>query len=412
MYPKMTAELEAKSERRRSAGAWIRSAAAASAAVWMLGLVGMLVPASAAGATADDETVVSVEVGAGDHAAASFVTGRGVHTKGALSPDGSRRAPETLRGDGAGNLVSVRPDSLTTLIPGFAVLDNPAANFPAGSFYPYDLHIYTFSGQLVTLAQAAVVTSGETHNIYINAPPSHWGNPTTFQHHLYSSTLIHVLDQYTGSTQNGRYEVGRSARVTYPVSSTPLMDGTDIAAIVHAVAAKFGTGYGHIYHVFLPKGVDECLGPTSCFSPDNPATWAFCGYHSNVTFTDIGHVLYTLEPYPDVFSLINGVRHYSCDVGQSNHTNTTPTPNGVLVDSLSGVISHETSETITDPDTGNFGWYSFNSGYEIGDVCENPYFAYVPFEVSGRLYYIQPEYSDDFHACVTVPLTPTAPDSD
>jgi hypothetical protein len=403
MSPKVTVEFEGKSVRRRGAGSWIRSLAAASATVWTLGLVGMFAPAPASGATSDDEAVVSVEVGASDVAAASSVTGRGVHTKGALSPDGSRRAPETLREDGAGNLVSVHPNQLSPLIPGFAVLDNPAANFPAGSFYPYDLHIYTVTGQLVTLAQAKVVTSGQTHNIYINEPPSHWGNPTIFQHHFYSSELIHVLDQYTGSTQDGRYQVGRSARVTYPVSSTPLMDGTDIAAIVHAVAAQFGTGYGHIYHVFLPKGVDECLAPGQCFSPDNPSTWVFCGYHSNVTFSDIGHVLYTIEPYPDVFSVINGIRHYSCDVGQSNHTNTTPTPNGVLVDSLSGVVSHETSETITDPDTGNFGWYSFNSGYEIGDVCENPYFAYVPYEVSGKLYYIQPEYSDDFHACVTVP---------
>jgi hypothetical protein len=225
MSPKMTVHLEAKSERRRTAGAWIRSLAAASAAIWTLGFVGMLVPKSAMGATADDEMVVSVEVGAADHAAASSVTARGVHTKGALSPDGSRRAPETLRDDNAGNLVSVRQDELTTLIPGFAVLDDPAANFPAGSFYPYDLHIYTFSGQEVTLAQAKVVTAGQTHNIYVNAPPSQWGNPTTFQRHMYSSDLAHVLDQYTGSTQDGRYQVGRSARVTYPVSSAPLMDG-------------------------------------------------------------------------------------------------------------------------------------------------------------------------------------------
>jgi hypothetical protein len=131
-----------------------------------------------------------------------------------------------------------------------------------------------------------------------------------------------------------------------------------------------------------------------------------------VTFSDIGHVLYTVLPNPDVFGVFNGTPIYACDVGQPNASvNTAPTPNGVLVDSMSSVISHETSETITDPDTGNFGWYSFNSGYEIGDVCENPYFLYVPFEVSRKIYYIQPEYSDDFHACVTVPLNPIPPSS-
>lgn len=93
-------------------------------------------------------------------------------------------------------------------------------------------------------------------------------------------------------------------------------------------------------------------------------------------------------------------------VGQQNPAlNTAPTPNGVLVDSMSNMLSHETFETITDPGPAFTGWWSFNSPYnnEIGDTCESIYFLYVPFEVFEKPYYIQPEYSNKYHACVTVP---------
>lgn len=118
--------------------------------------------------------------------------------------------------------------------------------------------------------------------------------------------------------------------------------------------------------MFLPKGVDVCAITSgfgySCFSPDNVATWVFCAYHGSYTFSDIGNVFYTVEPYGDVFGVINGAPNYACDVGQQNPAlNTAPTPNGVLVDSMSNMLSHETFETITDPGPAFTGWWSFNS---------------------------------------------------
>ena len=123
--------------------------------------------------------------------------------------------------------------------------------------------------------------------------------------------------------------------------------------------------------MFLPKGVDTCFDLTNiCYSPDNPPSFVFCAYHGSVTFSDIGHVLITVEPFQNV----NG-----CSVA-------TPSPNGALVDSTANVLSHELFESITDPDppgtvtdivNGKFGWIALNSliefGAEIGDICEGPF---------------------------------------
>jgi hypothetical protein len=362
----------------------------------------------AAAPTSGLETFVPVSVTAADHAAAGRLIAHSAHTKGAREPEGGLHAPMTFTDDGTGSMAAVRSGRLNTSIPGFAVVDPHARDFPVGSFYPYDLHLYDLTGAIVPFSRAYVVTSAQTHNIYINNTPDHWGNPSVFQRNLYSSEFVQVVDQYVHSTEEGRYRVGPSVLMSYTIPSVPLTVTGDIAAIVHAAAAKLGAGLGHIYHVFLPKGVDECIVPGFCFSPDNSATWVYCAHHASVTFQDIGEVLYTVEPYPDVFQVINGTTFYACDVGQGT-VNTNPTPNGVLIDSVSSFVSHETFETITDPHlipltpVGVTGWFSFNSGDEIGDICENPYFLYVPFEVSERLYYIQPEYSNAYHACVTVP---------
>jgi hypothetical protein len=362
----------------------------------------------AAAPTSGLETFVPVSVTAADHAAAGLLIAHSVHSNGARKPEGGLHAPMTFADDGTGSLVAVHSGRLNPIIPGFSVVDPHARGFPAGSFYPYDVHLYDLTGDVFPFSRSYVVTSAQTHNVYINNTPDHWGNPSVFQHNLYSSELIHVADQYVHSNDERRYSVGPSVLMSYAIPSAPLGTG-DIAAIVHAVAAKLGAGLGHIYHVFLPKGVDECESPGFCFSPDNYATWIYCAHHEAITFQDIGEVFLTVEPYPDVFAVINGTPFYACDVGQGVDptVNTSPTPNGVLIDTMSSFVLHETFETITDPHinftTNYIGWFSFNSGDEIGDMCESPYFLYVPFDVSGRSYYIQPIYSNTYHACVTVP---------
>jgi hypothetical protein len=266
---------------------------------------------------------------------------------------------------------------------------------PPPGFYPDDLTY--FGGP--TLAQM------ESNNIYVNKQScgsvrTCWGNPGRFLRDLNKSDFIRLTDQYTGT--RGSYEVGDS--VSARVTPEPTLLGTQmtqditldqILALVHDAASEIGTGYGHEYHVFLPVGIDTCFpGNQVCYSPDNPSTFFFCAYHGSVDFTDIGHVLLSVEPYQNVTG---------CQA-------VPPNPNGALADSTNSVLSHELIESITDPDPPT-GWVAVNSlpalGAEIGDLCEpvgvsclnNPYFCDSEVLLNNHSYEIQLEYSNTYHAC-------------
>jgi hypothetical protein len=106
-----------------------------------------------------------------------------------------------------------------------------------------------------------------------------------------------------------------------------------------------------------------------------------------VDFPDLGHVLYTVQPFQNV---------PGCAVMQ-------PSPNGAIVDSTASALSHELIETITDPD--GDAWFAQSSlieyGQEIADICETPFGEYAPVSIQGKLYAIQPEYANKYHACAT-----------
>ena len=223
--------------------------------------------------------------------------------------------------------------------------------------------------------------------MYVNCAASCWGTPSTFLQNLGKSEFIHITDQYVGSTTNNRYNVGTATVIN---SQLPhVLSATNIATLVHTAASAHGSGYDHIYHVFLAPGVDVCLSTNVCYSPDNSSKFAFCAYHGTFDYTGIGHVLYTVEPYQNV---------PGCSVAQ-------PSPRGALVDSTSSTLSHELIESITDPDAN--AWYAQSSlveyGAEIGDVCQSRFGKYGAFSISGTSYAIQPEYSNKFHACSTTP---------
>jgi len=174
------------------------------------------------------------------------------------------------------------------------------------------------------------------------------------------------------------------------VSTTPLTD-SDVQAIVHSAAKASGdAGYGHIYPVFIPPGQDECFDATFTVCASN----IFCAYHSSVEFTDVGHLLYSVQPLADV---------PGCTVRPG-------TPNGTLTDSTNSVLSHELVEAITDPD-GDAWWNSLDNGLfgeEIGDECSflsftssGSFLGFDPstIKVQGKQYALQPEYDNSVHAC-------------
>lgn len=282
--------------------------------------------------------------------------------------------------------------------------DSPAnaegGGVPAVTRYPADLEYHG----------GPVATTMESHLIYVNLDKSAschsvatcWGNPHGFLRDLGRSDMIHIVDQYTDRQEDDRYTVTHTSyRVDHP-SGNPYSDN-DILMIVHAVVTQFNlpTSYDNEYHVFLVPGQDECFNNPNgtisnvCYSPDNPVTFFFCAYHGSADFNDIGHVLYSVEPFQNV-------------PGCSSRPNT---PNGPLVDSTNNVLSHETFETITDPD-GTAWWNSADNGLygqEIGDECSFlfgfPVTAFDPSNVTlnERNYAIQTEANNARHACTTAP---------
>jgi hypothetical protein len=249
-----------------------------------------------------------------------------------------------------------------------------------------------FPGDL-TYQGGAVVEFAESHNIYMLpgstcASAACWGNPEQFLRDLGKSEFIHVTDQYVGQHASNRYTLGQSASVSFTQSTTPLTDD-QMQAVVHAVALKTGeTGYRHIYHVFLPPGQDECFDSTFSVCASN----VFCAYHSSTDFKDIGHVLYSVEPFADV---------PGCQVRPG-------TPNGTETDSQNSALSHELIETITDPD-GDAWWNAVNLadfGQEIADECV--FLLFTPtavfsdpaiITVRGHRYALQAEYNNHVHGC-------------
>lgn len=321
-------------------------------------------------------TSTNLETGAADKIASESAIVR-IHLTRA-STKAARRALLDIPGQSISKQIQVGPSAETLL-----------RFLPKPGFYPADLSRRTSRGQ--------VVTSAQSHDIYFNCPDgSCWGDPEKFLDDLGASRFIHLVDQYVGAHSDGRYVLGTSFVVDQPDQT--FLSRQDVVAIVHAAASSptGGTDYGHIYHVFLPQGTDTCAdsGNFRCYSPDKPNNFFFCAYHGSATFTDIGEVLYSVEPFQKV---------RGCQLE-------TPSPNGQLSDSTDSALSHELFETITDPDGQT--WIALSSGpedgNEIADICHGVAdfggdgIAPV-FRVGSAVYKIQLEYSNRLHGCAAIP---------
>jgi hypothetical protein len=285
--------------------------------------------------------------------------------------------------------------------PAAAALGKEKVRFAGPTTTPFQSGKPRFPGDL-SYQGGPFVDHAQSHAIYVMnkavncTTPTCWGNPEGFLQDLGQSDFVHITDQYVNRHDDNRYTDGVHASVTITPLPHELTD-LDVQAAVHAVASQTHlTGYNHIYHVFLPPGTDECFDNTFtvCYSPDIPATFQFCAYHSSTDFLDIGHVLYTVEPFQNVDG---------CDVAPGS-------PNGQLIDSTDSVLSHETFETITDPD-GTAWWNTASNdlfGDEIADECSfiiflptGVFFDPPAFTVGAKKYAVQSEYDNSSHACAT-----------
>jgi hypothetical protein len=276
---------------------------------------------------------------------------------------------------GASRAVATSTQRLVRTMPTVQLVDPPEAG-PAGVSTrtvnsPFDL---TFNG-------GPVVTSATSRNVYVNCaagPAACWGTgtltPATYLEDLNHSNLIEVADQYLRENAAGQFRLTELQTTATFTGNTASLD--DVFEIIFS-ASRFlnASGYHNIFHVFLPKGTDMCMTPTSCYSPDNPSTFTFCAFHGSVNFGPDQHVLFTVQPYQAVpgCQLLNQTR---------------------VIDATASTLSHEFFEAITDPDLD--AWFNDLTGNEVSDLC----FTFRNNEQVGRhAYVVQEEYSNTIHLC-------------
>lgn len=167
-----------------------------------------------------------------------------------------------------------------------------------------------------------------------------------------------VLAQYmdnTGHNAVNAASYGQQYQITPSVSSTTITDAqiqSELASQIQAghLPRPAGNGLQTIYLVLFPSADTECIDSQTCSAnaPD-PATQAFCAYHGNTNLPDSTNVLYAVLPD-------NTSGPMSTECGNAS----------TLLGDQTSYLSHEWSETITDP-LGTAWWDS--SGNEVGDKC-------------------------------------------
>ncbi len=161
-----------------------------------------------------------------------------------------------------------------------------------------------------------------------------------------------VLAQYmdnTGHNAANSVSYGQQYQITPSVTSTTIYDSQIQTELVNQIQAgklprPTGDGLQTMYLVLFPSGDTECIDSSTCSGS------VFCAYHSDTTLPGgTTNLLYAVLPDDTSGPMSQGCGNAS-------------TP---FADETS-YLSHEWSETITDP-TGQ-SWYD-SSGNEIGDKC-------------------------------------------
>ena len=180
------------------------------------------------------------------------------------------------------------------------------------------------------------------------------------------------------------------------------------AGTLPAPTTAGGTASDPIFFMITPVNVNVCLGGNTCSSNN------FCAYHDDYALNGKS-VLYASVPFSVFATSTKG-----CQTDQYSSYNTPVGPSGDQAYNVADDLSHELSETITDPLIN--AWYAGN-GLEVADLCEayaarastlkgvSP-LAYAPASstpsggiydqlINGDEYYNQTEYSNSAGQCET-----------
>ena len=150
----------------------------------------------------------------------------------------------------------------------------------------------------------------------------------------------------------------------------------------------------HEYFMLTPPGVEDCFEASGTECSAGSSAPVYCAYHGSFA-SGGGVIVYANDPY------VTGVA--GCDDGE--HPNNKPSDGA-----LEGGLSHEHSESMTDPELN--AWYG-PEGYENGDKCRT-FLASTEFGtplgtapdgssynqlINGSEYWYQQEWSNEGSTC-------------
>lgn len=210
-----------------------------------------------------------------------------------------------------------------------------------------------------------------------------------------------VATQYNDSSGNvAAYDSHFGGRIVdtqpYPVrgctaAATCLTTAQMEAELSRVVASRhLPTDLTHQYFLITPPGVESCFtGASDSDCSAGTSGSNYCAFHGSIGSEDDASLIYSVDNY------VTGVR--GCDGGYH--------PNGGWDGLISGGLSHEHNEAITDPLVNRHtGWADSATGLENGDKCGQENGLQV---INGRNYWYQPEWSNFIGQCLyRLPLVP------
>jgi PKD repeat protein len=258
-----------------------------------------------------------------------------------------------------------------------------------------------------TYLRNVAATSGKPTNVYA-AEQQYYETKTRVKQHIhYTVTYAGQITLTTAFPTNGctptNYYTTALGGAT--VCLTDTQEQVELNHYVTSIAPTAPVGYGHIYMMFFPPGVETCFTSTSreCSAAADKTAAYYCGYHSSMS-AKATVLLYANMPFPTTNAPCNARPE---------------APNGTVnADTMISIVSHEQNETITDP-RGN-AWTATTGKYEDGDLCAyfygteaGPTGARYNQTVNGVHYLTQLEYSNEDHTttrngCIGSEELPTA----
>jgi hypothetical protein len=281
---------------------------------------------------------------------------------------------------------------------------------------PGGSHVIAPSSQTVLgqyLSDAAA-DSGAANNVYgvLAQYTDTTGAGALYQQTFGGAQVIDDTQPYPTQSSSCSLATGLTACVT------DAQIQAEITRLIGADQLPTGTGANApIYFMVTPTDVNVCISGGQC------ANSTFCAYHDFYTLSG-APVLYASVPF-EVWA--NGSVKGCQDDGTSLYQSPSGRFHGDQAYQIADNLSHELSETITDPLIN--AWFTGGNGSEVGDLCEAfapvsntkkdvSVLAYAPtlsgsasagtltdqlFE--GDYYYTQTEWSNARNACSATPTT-------